>query len=478
MNRMLLIFSLAFLWSPDSLLGQALVPPVWDTAPISGANIDSVAVWAAPHLPDSLLFVTEKDLDRVEVRWAENGQLYPPKPFLGGPLDSSQPGEFDRPNGVWVIYHVPHAQGFSDILLVTDQRNLRVQVFRLPQLDHFGELGTGEIGKGYGIAWYQDGRDFFIYISDDIPPADHPGKLKKYRLKPAGDKLGAELVLAFGSESGPPPLPALPNVESILADPVYNRLHVCGDEGGKFNRIFQLDGAYTGIAYGDPQFEFDQEGINLYDTGDGEGYLLVSDQHTDGTPNQFELFDRKTLQPLGNFQSPSGGAIVTRNTDGAYLEQRPLAGFPNGAFFAVHDDQSVHAYDWTDVASAVKLVIEPLYRPFPVRSLGQTVPAAAGLWFQGGFWWGIFPLPDGLTISRLEDGAFVPVQLVAAGGEAAPAAAMGNSRSPMRCCCWVTCSSTPRRRSRRSRAAAPIPDPMSCRARARRFAPRGERRGR
>jgi hypothetical protein len=180
---------------------------------------------------------------------------------------------------------------------------------------------------------------------------------------------------------------------------------VCGDEGGRLNRIFRLDGTYTGVSYGDPQFEFNQEGINLYDTGGGQGYLLVSDQYTDGQPNEFEVFDRVTLAALGNFESPSG-AIVTRNTDGATLEQRPFPGFPNGAFFAVNDDENAHCYDWTDIAQAMGLEIAALERPFEVEAPPSALPTRRAIWFHDGSWWAAIRARSGLSISRFEDGNF------------------------------------------------------------------------
>ena len=44
-----------------------------------------------------------------------------------------------------------------------------------------------------------------------------------------------------------------------------------------------------------------------------------------------------------------------RHTDGIGLQQTQLAGFPDGAFYAVHDDQAVAAFDWRDIAAALSL---------------------------------------------------------------------------------------------------------------------------
>lgn len=402
---------------------QAIVSPVFATPPSPGANVDSTAVWVGPSPRDALLFVTEKDGDRLQVWLAATGEPHPTKPFLGGVADGKGPGEFNRPNGVWVIYHVPCSTGFADILLVTDQFNRRVQLFRLPDLEYFGEFGSGEIGKGYGIAWYQDGTDFFVFITDEEPPPGFPGKIKKYRLRPDGALLTADLVFGVGSGNGVPPLV---NVESMFVDPIQNLLHVCGDEGGTQNFLFGLDGSYSGT-YGEGLFEFDEEAINLYDLGGGAGYLIVSDQHLED-PNQFEVFDRVTLKHLGNFQSPAGTLLTTTNTDGAYLEQHPLPGFPNGAFYPVNDDQNVHVYDWTDIAEAKGLEIAALDRPFPSRVVEGTVasgPARPVLWFHDGSWWGALPVAGALGVARLEDGTFT-CQSVIGSGTAAAAVAAGD----------------------------------------------------
>jgi len=46
---------------------------------------------------------------------------------------------------------------------------------------------------------------------------------------------------------------------------------------------------------------------------------------------------------------------VVANTDGVWLSQTPTARFPAGAFFAVHDEQGIAAFDWRDIATALNL---------------------------------------------------------------------------------------------------------------------------
>ena len=388
---------------------QALVEPVAATWIYPGSDADSVATWVAPDPADSLVFVTEKNGDRVEVWSPVTGRPYAPMHFIGGDQDSDDAGQFDRPNAVWVVYHVPFRDEFVDILLVCEQLNGRVQIFRLPELTYFGQFASGDLSRqrvfGRGIAPYHDGEDHFVIVTDRSPIE----KIKTYRLVENGEELGAELVSSFGDEEGKD---ALNVVESVLVDTAQGRIHVCGDEwrtagvGIPGVRVFDLAGEYTGVTYGEPQFQFDVEGIVLYETSPGDGYIIISDQYNDGEPNEYEVYDRATLEHLGHFESPPDGELVTRNTDGIYLEQRPFPGFPNGAFYAINDDMNLHIYDWTDIAEAMELEITALDRPFALEEVQRMNSPQRSLWHEDSSWWGLFTTGGGLEMRRLEDGTF------------------------------------------------------------------------
>jgi 3-phytase len=46
---------------------------------------------------------------------------------------------------------------------------------------------------------------------------------------------------------------------------------------------------------------------------------------------------------------------ATANTDGVAWTPQSFPGFPSGAFFAVHDDSAVSAFDWRDIVGALGL---------------------------------------------------------------------------------------------------------------------------
>ena len=64
----------------------------------------------------------------------------------------------------------------------------------------------------------------------------------------------------------------------------------------------------------------------------------------------FHLFDRKSLQHAGSFVGE-----VTGLTDGVWLDERGDARFPEGVFYASHLDVALAAFDWRDIARALKL---------------------------------------------------------------------------------------------------------------------------
>ena len=81
---------------------------------------------------------------------------------------------------------------------------------------------------------------------------------------------------------------------------------------------------------------------------DGSGVIIATDQRDDG--NRFQVFDRVSLKHLGSFSGRN-----TSNTDGIHLQSAPSSAFPQGVFFAVHDDQAVSAFDWRDIAKSLNL---------------------------------------------------------------------------------------------------------------------------
>lgn len=309
-------------------------------------NIDSPALWRGPDGSAALL-ATAKATGRL-VRYdgdtgAANGTI--------GAAGKGK-GEFDRPNGIFVI---------DDLVFVVERDNRRVQVLRAGDFHALGSFGADELQQPYGIWLRRDGdHRYDVLVSDAymagtdaagddiVPPlAQLDRRLRRYAVEIRGDGLSARLRASLGDTSADG---AIRIPESLWGDPAHDRLLIAEEDvaTGTAVREYDLAGRYRGRTLGLGLFRAQAEGIALWQCADGSGYWIATDQYKDRS--LFHVFDRVTLRHLGAF----AGETVA-NTDGIWLHQAGTRRFPQGVFYAVHDDQGVGAFDWREVAAALKL---------------------------------------------------------------------------------------------------------------------------
>ena len=348
----------------------------YQTARDLNLNVDSPAVWHGDgDVSANILFATAKEGDSILLFDAATGEFLQELGQRGdGPL------EFRRPNGIWVI---------DDLLLVVERDNARVQVIQLPDLTFVGFISHEDLRYPYGVSVHRVGQagsthetatggdseyqeyQYELYITDNYNPAleGYPAEEQldervhhvrfsvdggsnsvestRAESNPTEPLLRYETVSLFGDITGDG---LLMKVESILADPEYGRLYIADEAYARRDiKIYTLDGTFTGEWIPNRYFSSEPEGIALYACEDGSGYLIGTDQHkTD--ENKYVVLDRESLEYLGAFRGE-----ITRNTDGIWLTQQAFGPFPAGAFYAVHDDGSVTAFDWRDIAAALGL---------------------------------------------------------------------------------------------------------------------------
>lgn len=306
-------------------------------------NVDSPAIWHGPN-GEHWLIATAKYTDKLLVHDAVDGKVLRRFGESG-----TGPGQLDRPNGVFVI---------DDLLWVVERDNRRVQVLRLPAFESllsFGADGDLPLRKPYGL-WVHRlaADDYRVYITDSyetadeqIPPPEQLNqRVRAYRVQVAGTpKATAEA--AFGDTSG---RGMLRIVESVWGDPVTGNLMVADEEQylERNVKVYGLDGKFRGQRMGGGVFHFQAEGLALYACEDGSGWWFATDQGKQ--ENYFHVFERRSLEYYGSFTGTK-----TLNTDGIWLTQTALPGFAQGAFFAVHDDGNVAAFDLGEILSALQL---------------------------------------------------------------------------------------------------------------------------
>ncbi len=82
---------------------------------------------------------------------------------------------------------------------------------------------------------------------------------------------------------------------------------------------------------GSPYLTADVEGLTIYKSGPGTGYLLVSSQGSD----EFLVYDRETLEHIGNFAIGDGVVDSVEESDGMHVVNVNLGGeFTQGLLVA------------------------------------------------------------------------------------------------------------------------------------------------
>lgn len=327
-------------------VAHVVVAEAFVTASTENDNIDSPAAWRAPD-GKTWLFATAKEGPGLTLYDGDSGATW--RAFG---REGAGPGEFRRANGISIV---------DDLLFVVERDNRRVQVLTLPSLAPISAFGARELTQPYGL-WVRklDGRAYEVLVTDaymagkrpngwDIPPPLPELDRRVHRFRFERHREGAKIAHlgAFGDVSA---AGAIRIPESIQGDIAHDRLLISEEDTsvGTAVREYDLAGNYRGRTLGLGLFKAQAEGIALWQCADGSGYWITTDQYKDRS--LFHLYDRVTLEHLGAF---AGHTVA--NTDGVWLHQEATERFPNGVFYAVHDDQGVGAFDWRDIAKALNL---------------------------------------------------------------------------------------------------------------------------
>lgn len=327
--------------TPDSDKSPVVLKEAFHTDRDEGDNVDSPAVW---HGPDGQhwLLATAKEGNSIIAYDAADGSYI--RRFGDGGTGA---GQFQRPNGISVI---------DDYMLVVERDNQRIQVFSMPEFESIGYMTHEDLLLPYGLTIDKPtDQSYDMYVTDNFNPAmegyppeeELDKRIHHFRFSIQNDSIKSEHLGTFGDISGEG---MLTKVESIYIDRAYDRLMIADEAYTQRSiKIYDLDGNFTGDIIPNTYFDSEPEGIALYACEDDSGYWIMTDQHETDI-NKFQVFDRETLEHLGTFKGE-----LTRNTDGVWLSQRSFGPFEKGAFYPVHDDGSVSAFSWQEIADKLGL---------------------------------------------------------------------------------------------------------------------------
>ncbi len=303
-------------------------------------NVDSPALWHGIDGQNWLLS-TAKEGNAVIVFDAATGDMIG---RFGQTIDTL--GGLSRPNGIAVI---------DNYAVVVERDNHRIQVFSLPELNPLGTFGDTVLRLPYGVTldYFED--KYHIYVTDnyetpeeETPPADSLGmRVHHFVFTVENNRVNAEHIKAFGDTSGEG---VLYKVESILVDRDYDRLLIADEHEERRNvKIYDVAGNFSGQIISHKYFFYEPEGIVVWECeADNSGYYIMVDQGK--INNTFQVFDRKTLDYISGFSGE-----ITRNTDGIAISQKAFGSFKFGAFYPVHNDGSLTAISWEDIAKTLGL---------------------------------------------------------------------------------------------------------------------------
>lgn len=255
-----------------------------------------------------------------------------------------------RPNNVDIAYDFKLGADIHDLAICTERGNNALRFYSLPKLV---EIDNGGIPvfeneaerQPMGIAVYTHPVNKTIYVIVGRKSGPAEGYLWQYKLIEEKGKLALELVRKFGKYSGKK------EIESIAVDNELGYVYYSDEQFGI--RKYHADPAKGNeelAVFGQGQYREDNEGISVYKTAVGEGYILVSDQ----SANKFNVYRRE-----GDKSNPHQHdriAIVpvsTLQSDGSDVTNVPLPGLPKGIFVAMSDDRTFQIYDWRDIEERI-----------------------------------------------------------------------------------------------------------------------------
>lgn len=349
MHRPLITVAAVIAFGVIAAVGAPPVTPRVVTTP-ARHDTDDPAIWINRANPaDSLILGTDKDADGALLVYGLDGVEQVDRTVRG----------ILRPNNVDLAYDIPLGTGRVDVAVLTERLAQRLRVYSVPDMIAVDGGGIpvfeGERARdAMGVALYRRPRDgaLFAMVSRSDAFAPSAGYLHQYRLVDDGaGTLRGIFVRAFGTWSG------RKEIEAIAVDTELGYVYYSDETYGirKYAADPAADDADDPLAeFGTTGFTRDHEGISIYPTGPGTGYIIVSDQQAD----TFRFFPRE-----GTPDNPHDHPLLaevrlsTDESDGHDVTATVLPGFPGGLFVAMSTDRTFQYYAWDDIVAAAGLPV-------------------------------------------------------------------------------------------------------------------------
>lgn len=301
-------------------------------------DTDDPAIWINPQdASKSIIIGTDKDTDGGLYAFDLNGKII--NKVLG----------LKRPNNVDLEYGFILNGKKTDIAAVTERETNKVKLYSLPELNEVGEISVfeGETERGpMGVSMYKNPQteEIFVIVGRKSGPAD--GYLWQYKLSEKNGSVTGEVVRKFGKYSG------LKEIESIAVDDEMGYIYYSDEQFGAHKYYADPGKGNEELAvFGKGDFKSDVEGISIYPTDKGKGYILVSNQQND----TFNVYLRED-QSKGRIAEIPVSTLESDGSEVTHINLGPK--FPKGVFVAMSNGRVFHYYDWRVIEKAIKSAIK------------------------------------------------------------------------------------------------------------------------
>lgn len=302
-------------------------------------DTDDPAIWINPTDPgQSIILGTDKNEDGALYAFDLNGKI----------LEDKTVRNLKRPNNVDIAYGLILSGKPTDIAVVTEREANKIRIFSLPDMkpiDNGGiEVFAGEAEQApMGISLFTRPGDKTIFAIVGRKTGPSEGYLWQYQLADDGKgNVKASVVRKFGKYSGKK------EIESIAVDNELGYVYYSDEQVGVRKYHADPDSSSKELALiPNTNFTEDNEGISIYKTGAGTGFLLVSDQGAD----KFHIFKREgEASNAHDHKLVKIVKVAAHKSDGSEVTNVPVnTQFQKGLFVTMSEGKVFHYYKWEDI---------------------------------------------------------------------------------------------------------------------------------
>lgn len=323
------------------------VTAVVETDPVPQARnadaADDPAIWIHPGQPGKSIIIGTDKKGGIATYNLKGEQLHY---YPAGEMNNCD-----------LRYRFPLNGDTIDVLAASNRTSHSLALFKISENGVLETIHSRTIvsqmeGDVYGLCMYKSpvSDEYFVFMNSKA------GEVEQWQLFAAGNLIDAYLVRSFNLGT---------QTEGMVADDETGTVYIGHEVAG----IWKFDAEPTGSAKGvfienssekNPNISYDIEGLAIYDSGNGEGYLVASSQGN----YSFAVFERQGENKyLGSFRIVDGEIDGAEETDGIEITSTPLPGYPKG-ILVVHDgynhdgrklkSQNFKLVDWKEVEKVIQ----------------------------------------------------------------------------------------------------------------------------